>query len=431
MVSFVFRFVRVVVVLAAASALGIWLFSIRETPDKQQVEQIPPGVRVVEVQPKTQQMFVEAFGTVTPRNMVRVAAEVAGRIERMHPAFREGGWIEKDQAMIEIDRRAVILDRAAAEARVAQAKADIDYLIRDIENLSSDVKLAESNMDLALKEAERLKALSQREFASKTSLDRAQQQYLTARIQVQATRNRLALAGPLMAQKQAALALARNDVKKVDLILEKSRITAPFTGFVLSRLVEQGEYVNPGQILGSLYRAGALDVDVRIPLEQLKWIQPQFDSGQMPEAQVHIANLSSEDTRVWHARVARIKADIDEKTRTLPMSVEILPDSGPDSDNPVMALKPGAFVRCRIAGKKVDHLHALPRHLLHPGNRVYVVKDNRLDIREVSVLRKFKDQVFVESGLMPGDHIVSSPLPGAFDGMAVTVKPADHEKETP
>ncbi len=286
-------------------------------------------------------------------------------------------------------------------------------------------------MDLTLKEVERLKALNQREFASKTSLDKAQQQYLAARIQVQATRNRLALAGPLMAQQQVTLALARNDVEKVDLILEKSGILAPFTGFVLSRLVEQGDYVNPGQILGSIYRAGALDVDVRIPLAQLKWIQPLFDRGQLPEARVTMANAAPQDAWDWPARVARIKAEIDDKTRTLPMTLEILPDPGPDRSNPLMTLRPGAFVQCRIAGKRFEDVYVLPRHVVHTGNRVYVVKDGRLETRQVSVLRKFNDQVFVESGLTPGDHIVSSPLPGAFDGMAVTVKPADRQEGTP
>jgi RND family efflux transporter MFP subunit len=431
MVSIVIRFVRVVIVLAAASALGFWLYSLRETPDRQLVEPLAPGVRVIEMHPETRQMVVAAFGTVAPRNRVKVAAEVAGRIERMDPAFREGKKIEKDQVIIEIDRRAAILDRAAAKARVARAEAEIDYLARDIENLSSDLILAESNMDLASKEVERLKALNQHEFASKTSLDKARQQYLAAKIQVQATRNRMALAGPLMAGKQAARALARNDVEKVDLVLEKSRILAPFTGFVQSRLVEQGDYVNPGQILGSVYRAGALDVDVRIPLAELRWIQPLFDRGQLPEAQVRMANAASEETRSWPARVARIKAEIDDQTRTLPMTLEILPDPGPDSGNPLKTLKPGAFVRCRIEGKRFDDIHVLPRHLVHTGNRVYVVKASRLEIRQVSVLRKFNDQVFVESGLAPGDHIVSSPLPGAYDGMAVTVKPADHQEDTP
>ncbi len=289
-------------------------------------------------------------------------------------------------------------------------------------------------MDLALKEVERLRALNQREFASKTSLEKAQQQYLAARIQVQATRNRLALAGPLMAQKQAALDLARNDVEKAALLLEKSRILAPFDGFVLSRLVEQGDYVNPGQILGSVYRGGALDVDVRIPLGELKWIQPLFDSGRQPEARISMANAASADPRNWPARVARVKAEIDDQTRTLPMTLEILPDKGPDSanpGNPLMTLKPGAFVRCRIEGKRFDDVYVLSRHLVHTGDRVHVVSDGRLEIRPVTVLRKFNDQVFVESGLMPGDQLVSSPLPGAYDGMAVTLRPSNHQEGTP
>jgi hypothetical protein len=47
------------------------------------------------------------------------------------------------------------------------------------------------------------------------------------------------------------------------------------------------------------------------------------------------------------------------------------------------------------------------------------------------VLRKFNNQVFIESGLMPGDQVLASPLPGAVDGMAVTVKPADNRKTSP
>ncbi len=113
------------------------------------------------------------------------------------------------------------------------------------------------------------------------------------------------------------------------------------------------------------------------------------------------------------------------------MTLEILPDPGPDRSNPLMTLRPGAFVQCRIAGKRFEDVYVLPRHVVHTGNRVYVVKDGRLETRQVSVLRKFNDQVFVESGLTPGDHIVSSPLPGAFDGMAVTVKPADRQEGTP
>ena len=48
--------------------------------------------------------------------------------------------------------------------------------------------------------------------------------------------------------------------------------------------------------------------------------------------------------------------------------------------------------------------------------------NEKLEIREVSVLRKFDDEVFIDGGLATGDQIISSPLPGAVAGMAVTIK---------
>ena len=45
-----------------------------------------------------------------------------------------------------------------------------------------------------------------------------------------------------------------------------------------------------------------------------------------------------------------------------------------------------------------------------------------MKILKVSVLRKFEDEIFVNGGLMKGDKIIYSPLPGALDGMVLTIK---------
>ena len=66
MASFVFRLVRVAVVLALAAGIGFYLFATRKKPEKQEVVTAPPGVRVMVVQPESKSMVVEAFGTVVP-----------------------------------------------------------------------------------------------------------------------------------------------------------------------------------------------------------------------------------------------------------------------------------------------------------------------------------------------------------------------------
>lgn len=439
MASFLFRLIRVLIVLIIAFGAAFWLYASREKPLKKKVVRTPPGVRVIEAMPQAQTMTVEAFGTVAPRNRVNLAMEVSGRIDYIHPGFHEGAVVKKGALLIRVDQRALTLDKETARVRVEKAQADIRHLTREIENLKADAQLAKTNMELSRKELNRVKALSENQFASKTSLDKAEQQFLAARIQHQSVINGLALTPSRMAQRKSDLAMAKANLDQVLLLLEKSAIRAGFDGFVLTKQVELGEYVNPGQILGVIYEKGALDVDVRVPFEDLRWLKSEFDRGASPFARVSIANLEGVVQPVWKARVARIKARIDEKTRTLPMTIEIgaldpeslesgQNSSGTDNANPLLELKPGTFVKCRIDGETRDGIFKLPRYLMRSPQTLYLAAEGQLEIRQVNVLRRFEGAVYISNGLSKGDLVISSPLPGALNGMPVTIKDSGENK---
>jgi len=423
--SFLFRLVRVIIVLGISFALAFWLYAIRSTPEKKDLVRTPPSVRVFEAHSQSEAMTVEAFGTVSPRRLVKIAVEVPGRIVYVNPGFLEGGLIENHALLFQIDPRSYGLGKEAAAVRVTQARVDMDSLKQDMENLKKDMELAASNVTLTQKEFERMTTLSQNQFASKTTVDKAEQQHLAARIQLQAIQNRRSLIPAMMEQKKAALAMANVEFEKAALALERTRILSGFDGFVLDKQAEVGEYVNPGQILGSVYAKDALDVEVRIPLEQMRWIQTFFENGRSPAARVRIANFDDPEKRIWDAKVARIKARIDERTRTLPMTLEIQAKNN-DTLNAERAalfdLKPGSFVDCKIIGETHENVFVLPRHLLKPGDIFYIVTDSRLEMRPVKVLRKFEEEVYINGGIANGDKIITSPLPGAIEGMELTIK---------
>jgi RND family efflux transporter MFP subunit len=418
--TFLFKFLRVVVVLAIAIALAKGLISLKSKPEKKEIIKTPPSVKVMVVNPVSKVMMIDAYGTITPRKLVRIAVEVPGRIEYLHPSFIEGGLMDTGDLLIRIDQRSYQLDQQTGLVRIRQAKTDIESLKQDIENLREDVLLSKANVDLAKKELERITALTTSQFASQNSLDRAQQQYLQAKIQWQNIHNRLLLTDTVMEQKKSALAMARVDFQKADLALEKTRIRAEFEGFVLNKFVEKGEYVTPGQVLGSMYQKDSLDVEVSIPLEKIKWIESFFENGKTPDAKVRVANFDSITSFVWDAKVARLKAKIDEKTRTLPMTLEIL---NPDVKiKNWFDLKPGTFVKCSIVGETYENIFIVPRHLLKGEDILFTINDGHLRMGKVTVLRKFEDEIYVSEGLNPGDKVISSPLPGAREGMELTVK---------
>jgi len=418
--SFLLRFLRVIVVLAIAIAVAKLLISLRKEPEKKEIVKTPPSVKVMIARPVEKVMAVEAFGTVKPRKLVKISVEVPGRIEYVHPSFIEGGVIPQEELLIRIDQRSYTLNQQTAQVRIRQAKTDIEILKQDIENLKSDIMLSKENLDLSKKELDRVKALSANQFASKNSLDRSEQQYLMAKITLQNISNRLSLTASSMEQRKAALAMAQVDLQKANLSLEKTEIRSDFDGFVLDKFAELGEYVNPGQILGSIYQKDSLDVDVRIPLEKMKWIESFFENGKMPGATITLANDDGMESYAWDAKVARIKAKIDERTRTLPMTLEIS-NSG-KKVKPIFTLKPGAFVKCSIIGETYKDIYVLPRYLLKNDNILFTVSDNHLKMKKVNILRKFEEDMYIDSGLFPGDKIVFSPLPGAIEGMALSIK---------
>ncbi|MEE4362596.1 MAG: efflux RND transporter periplasmic adaptor subunit [Desulfotignum sp.] len=418
---FMFRLVRVALVLAVACAGAFWLYENRTTPEKETKQAPVPVVRVMSLAHETKVMTVTAFGTVAPRRQVKISLEVPGRIDTLHPDFVAGGEFKKNDLLVGIDPEPFRLDLQAAQVRISQAEADIRSLEQEIKNLEKDKDLYQAALGLAQKELDRVKKLKARDFASQNTLDRAEQQVVSARIQRQAVTSRLALTTPLKAQKQAALAMARVDAQRADLALQKTQLRADFDGFVLVRYARAGEYVSPGQVLAVIYEKGALDVDVKIPLEEMQWLLMESAQGAPPEARVTMANVDGMGDRSWEASVARVHAAVDEQTRTLPLTLEI---QGPleNALAPGMDLRPGAFVQCRILGRQKDGVYTVPRHLLKPGEHLFLATDGLLEIRPVRVLRKVGDAVYIDAGLDPGDQVITTPVPGAVDGMALDIR---------
>jgi multidrug efflux pump subunit AcrA (membrane-fusion protein) len=87
----------------------------------------------------------------------------------------------------------------------------------------------------------------------------------------------------------------------------------------------------------------------------------------------------------------------------------------------------GLFVDAEILGRRVEDVIVLPRAALRDGDVVHVVDaEDRLRLREVSVLRRHRDEVVISSGLAPGERVSLTPLATPVEGMLV--KPVPREE---
>jgi len=415
-----FKTVRVVVVLLVAVAIAVVLVQLRPRAEKQERASEGRLVEVVPTRSQTLPMIVEAYGTVAPRESLKLVAEVRGQVVAMHPEFIEGGFVKAGEVLITIDPRDYELAVRRAKVGIRQAQAELDRLAQDIVNLNASLKLASSDVNLALAEVNRFKNLAGKNMTSQSVLDKADRQYLTSRERLQALENQLAVTGPNRIRLEGQLEMAKVAMEQAVLDLERCQLNTPFDAWVTQKAVETGQHLTVGQSVGSIYRAGAFDIDVNIPMGDLAWF-PE-DVGSEKGLPVEVLFMETATPRLWRGRLARVKAALDPTTRTLPVVVEV---NEPTSEDTITQsadrLKPGMFVTVRIQGRQVENVHRLPRHLIHDGDTVYLAAGNQLSIRPVTILRRFKKSVLISDGLSDGDLVITTPLSGATPGMEIRI----------
>ncbi len=423
-----FKTIRVFVVVLVAVIIAIVLVILRPKAERRVPEETGRLVEVFAARAEKVQMVIEAYGTVEPREALLLVAEVRGQIVATDPTFEEGNFVSRETRLIQVDPRTYELEVQRRNVQIKQAQAEIKRLEQEVLNLQARIKIAKLDVSLAKSEYFRLKKLIDRKVIAQSTLDKTEQQYLASLERLQTLENQLALTGPQKEQLRAQRDMARVMFEEAKLDLERSGIVAPFDGWVLEKTVEVGQHVTVGQSMGRIYSAGELDIEVRIPVKDFKWLPAKLNSDARIEAQVVFENQGAR--RTWNGRVSRVKAQMDTKTRTLPIVIEVDETSTSEENRNALRLRPGMFVSVKIKGKEVHQAFVLPRHVVYPGDIVYTVKDDRLKIKSVDVLRTFKDAVIINQGLSDGERIIKTPLSVATDGMLVRVKTDDRGQKT-
>ena len=407
-------------VLLVAIAIAVTLVILRPKAKRQVPVEKGRLVEVLPARAEDVQMIVESFGTVVPRELLKLVAQVPGAIVEISPAFKEGSFIKKGTRLIQIDQRTYGLEVKRRSVQIKQSEAELKRLKQELVNLQSRVKIAKSDATLAENEYLRLKKLIQRNVIAQSQLDKSEQAYLASLERLQALENQVSLIGPQKEQLSAAREMAKVMYEQAKLDLERSGIDAAFNGWVLEKSIEVGQHVTVGQQLGSIYRSGKLDIEVRIPAKDFKWFPAGLGQDTAVAADVLYENAGQNYT--WSGHVARVMAMMDERTRTLPMVIEVDEPAIDEQKKNYFRLRPGMFVTIKIKGKEIQGAFVVPRYVVYPGDVVYTVKDNHLRIKEVNILRSFKDLVIINGGLTEGDLIVKTPLSSVKDGMRVRLK---------
>jgi RND family efflux transporter MFP subunit len=204
----------------ACAAIVPWAFA----------QQPVAKVAVCTVNSGTLALSQEFNGNVFYKEVSNLATEISGKVVEV--LFEEGDHLDKGTAMVRLDY--VLLE---AQLRAAQA------LVRQYET-----QLEQERVRM-----ERARSLLKEEVTTPQEFDDMRFTVQTAEQRVEA---------------------AKADVERIEREIEKKTIRAPFSGRVIDRQTEVGDWKDSGDIIAIFARDDLYDVIVNVPEQFLAYIEP-------------------------------------------------------------------------------------------------------------------------------------------------------------
>lgn len=383
-----YRVLAPVAVIAVGTAGIVALNATAPKPDKKEETVRSISMFVEPVISRAVTLTVSTQGEVRPKTEIDLISQVSGRIKQVDNNFVDGGSFKAGQSLVKVEDEDYQYAVTIAESTVAEATAQFARTRADA--------------NIVAKQWEKW---------------------------VDGIPTDLALRKPQVAQATAKLKAAEANRDKARLNLKRTKISVPFTGRIRSKSVDIGQYVSLGTKIGRVFATDV--VEIRLPLSdhQLSTLNlpMAFQATSDNAPRVILSATLADKTYEWEGKLVRTAAAIDPQTRMLYAVAEVKDPYGAAAING-MPLAVGLFVNATIEGRAFDNGIVMPRAALRAGSKAYVVTDdNKLSIREVTILSSSPDGVIIGSGVESGERVVISPVRTAINGMAVQALSSDGE----
>jgi multidrug efflux system membrane fusion protein len=379
---------RISRVLKASAALGaaLTIVACSGGEAKQQTPPAPgPGagrgggqapavpVNIDRVVEKDMPLDVQVIGTVIAASTVAVRGQVTGEMTSVD--FKEGEEVEAGQVLFTLDKRPY-------EAALLQAQA----------NLERDAAQAKN----AQAQAARYDDLLKRGIATREQVDSM-------------TTQAAALAGTVAADRAA--------IESAKVQLDFTTITAPIAGRTGLLQVHKGNLVRSGdQVLVTINRVMPVYVSFAVPESML----PDFKKYLANRSLRVEAKAPTEPGAESVGKIDFIDNAVDVTTGTIKVK-----GTFPNEDR---KLWPGQFVNVNVTLTNDPRMTVLPSAAVQTGQQgsyVYIVKaDQTVDLRPVTIRRTRGEESIVQSGVAPGDVVVTDGHLRLVPGSRISAKNA-------
>ncbi len=287
---------------------------------------------------------LSAVGTLEPVQGVDVTVEIPGMVAAIY--FKSGQVVEKGEILLTLD-----------------ARSDMAQL----ESLTASEELARLQLERRIK-------LVEKKMTPQSELDVSEAEYKRIRAQV----------------------------KNQEILIDKKKIRAPFSGILGIRKIDVGQYLSSGTPIVSLQTMDPIFADFTLPQQRLKDIY----EGQMVEF-----HIDSWNDLTFKGQITAIEPAVDPLTRNFSLRATL--------DNTQTKLRPGMFGAVTISLPESRQVLAVPQAAINYnpyGDIIFIADEAGKDDQGrpmITAKRRFVvtgerrgDQIDITEGLSIGEQIV-------------------------
>lgn len=345
----------------------------------------PATVSTVPAVSKKLQTTISLPAQLTPYEQVDIYPKVTGFVQTV--TVDRGSRVQRGQVLVRLTAPELDSQRSQSEAAVRAAESQL---------ATAQAKLAADNGTYLHMVA-----------ASKTPGVLADNDVAVAGQTVSADKG-------LVAAAEQNIAAARDSLKSVSQTTSYLTITAPFEGIVTTRNLHPGALIGPASGAG-----GAQPILQIVDDKRLRLVVPipEAQVGEMKTGQLVSFTVPAYPGQTFKAPVQRISHDVDEKSRTMPVELEVANREG--------RLSPGSFTTVSWPLERNYPTLFVPASAVTTDQQhtfVIRVRNNKAEWVTVQTGQTLNGELEVFGDLAAGDQVVKIASDAIHSGDAVRVQ---------
>ena len=387
--------IMIIAVVCVSALLAVLLIQTRPQAIASKENSFLTTVETIVAEPQSVTPIYTLSGRLQPIKVSDLEFEVEGQIVARN--VEPGMYVEQGQILLAVDEGDYYDAYVQAQARRDSVAAQLEY---DKELL----KLTMENVGMQKREVERAESLSTRQHISPSLLESEKKQLVDFRSEQVRLQHSI---------KRAEIDLVLNDslLRNAQRDLQRTGLSAPFSGTVNEVMIEVGDYVSKSKQVVRLVDLSQYDLVLNV------------SNARVSALKLNSAVPVTVDKKSYEGTLVALQENPNQETNTHKVKIRL---NGTD-------LQAGATAQATLEGQRYDNAISVPvtaiQYIDGQPFLFVVNEDNIVENRAVVLGLRVADNIIVESGIEIGERVVArdieklnsnqkvEPLPATVDQM--------------